>query len=241
MSLLDFPTHDQCRALSALFRGDLCTSLTGRAGARMERGRRIYCQGDTSTSVYFVRAGLIKTSLITEDGKEQILRIYQPGEVFGELCFCATARREEALALEDSEVVELSFAELVGHLQRNPAALTSFLSRISHHLADAYEQIRLLSSEKVMARLAQTLLRLAQEIGEPEGAWVRLRINLTQEDVARMIGASREVTSTLLNQLRALGCVDYSARTPGRLLVNPVELRGFQQTAPSRVPESIRC
>src|SRR5262249_45247221 len=163
-------------ALSSLFRGDLCTSLTSRPGTSVRRGQLVYCQGDISATVYFLRTGLIKTSLITEDGREQILRIYKPGEVFGELCFCAAARREEALALEDSEIVPLQFTELIEHLQRNTPALTSFLSTIAHHLSDAYEQVRLLSSEKVMARLVQTLLRLATEMGIPEGAWVRLRI-----------------------------------------------------------------
>jgi CRP/FNR family transcriptional regulator len=193
----------------------------------IERGRRIYCQGDPSASVYFLRSGLIKTSLVTEDGKEQILRIYKVGEVFGELCFCTSVRREEALALEDSEVVELSFSELIGHLQGNAQALASFLSTISHHLTDAYEQIRLLSSEKVMARLIQTLLRLAEEMGEPIKDWVRLRHHLTQDDLARMIGARREVTSTLLNQLRALGCIDYAPR--GQFLLNPSHLRQYQE------------
>ena len=239
MSLLTFPTHYECEALSSLFRGDLCTSLTSRAGVRIERGHFVYCQGDVSASVYFLRRGLIKTCLITEDGKEQILRIYKPGEVFGELCFCTAARREEALALEDSEVVELQFTELIEHLQRNASALTSFLSTISHHLSDAYEQIRLLSSEKVMARLIQTLLRLAAEMGVPEGAWVRLRVHLSQEDLARMIGARREVTSTLLNQLRALGCIDYAKRGQSSFLVNTMELENYQHAATSKVTDNL--
>jgi len=65
--------------------------------------------------------------------------------IFGELCFCLKTRREQALALEASEVVELSFDRLLSHLQNSSEALTSFLSGISHHLSDAYEQIRPLS------------------------------------------------------------------------------------------------
>ncbi|WP_447987031.1 Crp/Fnr family transcriptional regulator [Nitrospira sp. Nam74] len=230
MVMLIFQTHSWCEALSTLFRGDLCSSLTSRAGVRVERGQRVYWQGDASASVYFLRSGLIKTCLVTEDGKEQILRIYKPGEVFGELCFCTAARCEEALALEDSEVVELTFAVLIGHLQGNAPALTSFLATISHHLADAYEQIQLLTSEKVMARLVRTLLRLAEEMGEPTGNWIRLRPHLTQEDLARMIGSRREVTSTLLNQLRAMGGIDYASR--GQLLVNLLKLGPYQHIPP---------
>jgi CRP/FNR family transcriptional regulator, cyclic AMP receptor protein len=244
MSLLTFPTHDECEAVSSLFRGDLCTSLTSRPGVRIERGELVYCQGDTSGSVYFLRTGLIKTSLITEDGREQILRIYKPGEVFGELCFCTATRREEAVALEQSEIVKLQFTELIEHLQRSTPALTSFLATISHHLSDAYEQIRLLSSEKVMTRLIQTLLRLAMEMGVPEGAWVRFRIHLSQEDLARMIGARREVTSTLLNQLRGLGCIDYTKRGQSHFLVNTAELEHRLHFEGDREPPrylTLRC
>ena len=224
--MLTFLTHSRCEALSTFFRGQLCTSLTGQGGRWITRGSFVYCQGDPSQSVYFLRAGLIKTSILCEDGKEQILRLYKPGEIFGELCFCTSMRREQAVALEDSMIVELAFAQLIGHLQGNSQALTSFLSTISHHLEEAYEQIRLLSTEKVMGRLIQTLLRLANEMGEPLDQWVRLRHHLTQDDLARMIGARREVTSTLLNQLRTAACIDYSSR--GQFLLDPLALEQYQ-------------
>ncbi|MER3422114.1 MAG: hypothetical protein C4293_01620 [Nitrospiraceae bacterium] len=121
--------------------------------------------------------------------------MYKPGEIFGELCFCTGFRNEQAYAMEPSEVVELTFEELLGHLQEHRHALRSFLSTISHHLADAYDQIRLLSFEKVMARLVETLLRLADEMGERTGEGIRLKYPLTQDDLAQMIGARREVTS----------------------------------------------
>ncbi|HKT36065.1 MAG TPA: Crp/Fnr family transcriptional regulator [Nitrospira sp.] len=239
MSQFMVSTHYECEAISSLFRGDLCTSLTSRPGIRIEAGQLVYCQGDMSGSVYFLRTGLIKTSVVMEDGREQILRIYKPGEVFGELCFCTAARREEALALEESEIVKLQFTELIEHLQRNTSALTSFLTTIAHHLSDAYEQIRLLSSEKVMARLIQTLLRLAAEMGAQDGTWVRLRVHLSQDDLARMIGARREVTSTLLNQLRALGCISYAKRGQSHLLVNTAELEHYQHLATSKVTDKL--
>jgi len=150
----------------------------------------------TAASRCFLKKGLIKTSLLSEDGKEQILRLYKPGEIFGELCFCLKTRREQAVSLEASDIVELSFDRLIAHLQHSPEALASFLSSVSDHLSDAYEQIRLLSFESVRQRLIQTLLRLSGEIGEPQEHWSRLRHLLTQEDLARMIGARREVTST---------------------------------------------
>lgn len=223
--LIGFVEHTHCEALSNLFRGDLCASLTNRPGRHIEKGTVVYHQGDDGQSVYFLKQGLIKTSLLSEDGKEQILRLYKPGEVFGELCFCLNIRREQALALEPSEVVELSFDRLITHLQQSPQALAAFLSGVSHHLSDAYEQIRLLSFETVRRRLVHTLLRLAEEMGEPLEDWVRLRHPLTQDDLAHMISARREVTSTLLNQLRTSGCIEYTPR--GQFLVHPLALEEY--------------
>jgi CRP/FNR family transcriptional regulator len=223
--MFSFVEHTHCEALSMLFRGDLCASLTNHPGRHLEKGTVVYQQGDDGRSVYFLKQGLIKTSLLSEDGKEQILRLYKPGEVFGELCFCLKIRQEQALALEPSVVVELPFDRLITHLQQSPQALASFLSGISHHLSDAYEQIRLLSFETVLRRLVQTLLRLADEMGEPLEDWVRLQHPLTQDDLARMISARREVTSTLLNQLRSAGCIEYTPR--GQFLVNPAALEEY--------------
>ncbi|WHZ24492.1 MAG: Transcriptional regulator, Crp/Fnr family [Nitrospira sp.] len=214
---MNMADHRHCRALSSCFRGKLCEQLMNRPAHRVTKGALVYGQGDSAQSVFFLRQGFVKLTSLTEDGRELILRLHQAGEVFGELCHCTGERREQAVAMEDSEIVELSFDEFVAHLQGNRPAFLLFLSNVAQQLSAAYDQIQTLSFSSTMERLVRTLGRLADEFGEPEGEWVRLTHYFRQDDLAQMIGARREVVSTLLNQLREQGLVTY-ARKNGLLL-----------------------
>lgn len=220
-----FTDHAHCEALSGQFRGKLCEQLTSRPHKTVAQGDYVYLSGDPAISIYFLRTGLVKVSVPTEDGKDVLLRIYQTGEIFGEFCLCAGTSREQAQAMEDSAIVEISFEDLLAHLQHNRQALMQFLSSMSQHLAGAYEQIHILSSDRRMERLIRTLLRLAHEMGEPTEQGIRIEPILTQDDLAQMIAARREVTSTLLNQLRSLQLIDYSRG--GHILINQRGLEDY--------------
>ncbi len=217
---MNMKDHQQCEALSGCFRGKLCEQLMNRPGRPVEKGEFIYGLGDPAQSVFFLRRGFVKLTSLTEDGHELILRLHQTGEVFGELCHCTGERREQAVAMEDSEIVELSFDEFVAHLQQNRPAFLLFLSNVAQQLSAAYDQIQTLSFSSTMERLVRTLSRLADEFGEPDGEWIRLTHYFRQDELAQMIGARREVVSTLLNQLREQGLITY-ARKDGLLLRRP--------------------
>ena len=226
---MNMTDHRQCVALSGCFRGKLCDQLMHRPGRSVGKGELVYGLGDSAQSVFFLRRGFVKLTSLTEDGRELILRLHQAGEVFGELCHCTGERREQAVAMEDSEIVELNFDEFVAHLQNNRPAFLLFLSNVAQQLSAAYDQIQTLSFSSTMERLVRTLGRLADEFGEPDGEWVRLTHYFRQDDLAQMIGARREVVSTLLNQLRDRGLINY-ARKDG-LLLHRAGLEGFLGTA----------
>jgi len=219
-----FSSYTHCEALSGEFRGKLCEQLTSRPHKTVAQGDYVYLSGDPATSIYFVRAGLVKVSVPMEDGKEVLLRIYQAGEIFGEFCLCSGTSREQAQTMENSEIVEISFEDLLAHLQHNRQALMQFLNSMSRRLAGAYEQIHILSFDRRMERLIRTLLRLAHDMGESTEQGIKIEPILTQDDLAQMIAARREVTSTLLNQLRNLRLIDYSRG--GHILINQ---RGLEE------------
>ena len=226
---MNMTDHRQCVALSGCFRGKLCDQLMHRPGRSVGKGELVYGLGDSAQSVFFLRRGFVKLTSLTEDGRELILRLHQAGEVFGELCHCTGERREQAVAMEDSEIVELNFDEFVAHLQNNRPAFLLFLSNVAQQLSAAYDQIQTLSFSSTMERLVRTLGRLADEFGEPDGEWVRLTHYFRQDDLAQMIGARREGVSTLLNQFRDRGLINY-ARKDG-LLLHRAGLEGFLGTA----------
>ncbi len=123
-----------CIALSGCFRGKLCEQLMNRPGQPVAKGARIYAHGDSAQSVFYLRQGFMKLTSLTDDGRELILRLQQAGEVFGELCHCTGDRREQAIATEASEIVELGFDEFIAHLQSNPPAVLLFLSNVAQQL-----------------------------------------------------------------------------------------------------------
>ncbi|HZS44250.1 MAG TPA: Crp/Fnr family transcriptional regulator [Blastocatellia bacterium] len=218
--------HNQCSILSSFFRGKLCDQLTARPGRRINANSFIYVIGDRAKSVYFLRKGLIKSSVISEEGEELILRINKTGDIFGEFCLCDNKRREQAIAMEDSEVVEIAFDDLITSLQQNREAMYSFLINVCQRLSTAYDQLRAFSFDKTVERLGRTLLKLSDELGgeeTPEG--LEIAHYIKQEELAQMIAARREVVSSSLNQLRALGLINYSRK--GRLTVKTQALQNY--------------
>jgi CRP/FNR family transcriptional regulator len=219
--------HSECEALSASFRGKLCQQLADLPPRRLEAGQHLYRVGHPARSLFLVRSGLIKISSISSAGEELTLRLYKPGDLLGELCLCGGGRREEAIALEPSTVTEIAFTALLARLRNDPEAAVELASVVGERLADAYEQIESLSWDTVLYRLVRTLLRLADDLGEPSETGIRLAHYIRQEELARLVGARREVVSGLLNRLRASGHISYSPR--GAITVRPAGLRSFLQ------------
>jgi len=211
--------------LSSLFRGSLCEQLTARPGRRYDADQPIYHPGDASHEVYYLRSGLVKIVALAADGREVILDIHKPGEIFGLFCLCGTARADSAEAMEASEVVTITLANLVERLSESRDALEGFILTVCQRLTRAYDTIQELSFESVPARLARVLLRLADEMGHETEAGVELEHYITQEELAQMLSARREVVSTALGRMRDRGLVEYTRG--GKLTINPRALADF--------------
>ena len=186
--------------------------LAGGPGRNVEAGDLLYTMGQPAESVYLVRRGLVKTSLVSPGGQELTLRLYPAGDILGELCLCTGERREQAVALEPSEVVEIPLAALLRRIRQDPQAALEFASAVCEHLADAHEGLRSLSFDPVSDRLARALLGLADRLGETGAHGRRIAHHITQEELAHMIGARREVVSGLLNRFRGEGLISYTRR-----------------------------
>jgi len=217
--------HCQCEAFSGSVRGRLCQQLAQLPHRRLEAGQHLYRMGNPARSLFLVRSGVIKTSITSPEGQELTLRLAKPGDLVGELCLCGGGRKEEAVALEPSAVVESSIESLLVRLRHEPETALEFAVAICHRLDAAYEQIESLSWDTVLYRLVRALLRLAAEVGEPCEDGSRLAHYITQGELARLVGARREVVSGLLNRLRASGHISYSAR--GAITVHPGSLQAF--------------
>jgi CRP/FNR family cyclic AMP-dependent transcriptional regulator len=220
--------HSQCIAVTKLFRGNLCEELGQRPARHLDAGEFLYHMGEVARSVYLVRSGLIKTSLVSPGGHQLTLRIHKAGDVLGELCLCVHERREQALALEDSEAVEIPLELLLDRLRHDPIAAMDFATAASAHLLQTYQRLESLSVEPAMGRLTRTLLELASSLGEPTPHGTRIGHRITQEELARLISARREVVSGLLNELRKSGLISYTRG--GAIVVDRRALENFLES-----------
>ncbi|HEX6433857.1 MAG TPA: Crp/Fnr family transcriptional regulator [Gemmatimonadales bacterium] len=220
--------HSHCVALSDLFRGKICEQLGRRPGRQVTAGEFLYHMGEPARSVYLVRDGLLKTSLVSPSGHELTLQIHQPGDILGELCLCADERREQAVALEASTVVEIPLELLLDRLRQDPAAALDFATAASARLLQTYQRLESLAVEPAMGRLSRTLLDLASDLGEPTAQGIRIAHHITQEELARLISARREVVSSLLNELRKTGLISYTRR--GFIIVNRPALESLLES-----------
>jgi len=215
--------HNECDVLTATFRGSLCEQLATGPVRRVASGEFLYHIGGPARSVYLLRRGLVKTSAVSPGGQELTLRVHKSGDVFGELCLCTGARREQAVALEESDIVEIPIEAFVARLRQDSVAALDFATTACERLADAHERLRSLAADPVLRRLVRTLLTLADDLGENTPTGLRLTHHLDQEELAQIVGARREVVSTLLNRLREKGLLSYSRR--GRIQIDRERLQ----------------
>lgn len=212
-------------------------ALASRPKRRVASGAYVYLRSDAARSVYLLRSGLVKTSVVWRDGREFILRVARPDDLFGEIRLAAPESGERARALEASEIVEIPAAVLLAHLAGEPGALAGFLEALALRLAEAHEAARRLVFATALERLCLALLELARDLGRPDGTAVTIPHHITQEDLGRMIGARREVVSGLLNRLRDRQVISYTRK--GVIRVNRDGLVKYAQSL-ARAPKRRR-
>jgi CRP-like cAMP-binding protein len=174
----------------------------GMRSRRFRRGEVIFHVGDPGDALFVIVAGDVKISLPSETGDEAILATLGPGEVFGELALLDGASRSaSATALGPTETVILPrerFRELIATEAGVRDALLASIAGELRRLTTHVEELHFLD---ITGRLAARLVRLAHDGGTPlaDGS-IRLRANLTQGDLAAMVGCTRQSVNKLLGQ-----------------------------------------
>lgn len=179
----------------------------------VKRGRQIFFQGDPGGHVYCLRSGRVKISRLSPEGKELILDIIVPGEIFGEILGGDEAAQDTmAEALEDAllcVVPRKMFEQLLRVHHDMAFRLTKLigirLKRIESRIED-------LVFKDVQGRLATVLLQLARDHGTKDSRGILLRPRITQQQLAALIGASREVVNQTLGDFRRQGLIAFEGR-----------------------------
>ena len=171
------------------------------------RSAVIFSQGDPATDVFYIQQGSVKLSVLSRTGKEAVVAILGPGDFFGEGCLAGQPRRmATASALGASTVLVVEKPQMLEMLHTQPTLAARFLShmltrniRIEEDLVDQLFN----SSEK---RLARALLLLARYGKEDQP----LRVTLSQETLAEMVGTTRSRVNFFMNKFRDLGFIEYN-------------------------------
>src|SRR5688572_27456662 len=176
---------------------------------RFRRGEVIFHIGDPGDALFVIVSGEVKISLPSDTGEEAILATLGPGEFFGELALLdGAARSASASALSATETVVLPrdrFRELIATEAAVRDALLAAIAGELRRLTTHVEELHFLD---ITGRLAARLVRLAKDSGTtlPDGG-IRLRTNLTQGDLAAMVGCTRQSVNKLLGQFTDDGLV----------------------------------
>jgi len=220
MSKTTMPQCQGCRISNqtvwANLNGDALEVLAGeRVASRYQKGDVIFHEGTPCTGMYNVCAGKVKLVRTGRGGRQTIVRMAGPGRTLGERdLFQADGRHSvTAEAMEDTVVCFLGKAPLMEHLRAYPDMMLAMVRRLADALSQAERRVESLATQDARHRLAEFLLDMAQEEGhaegEPEGEAdakaVRIRLRLTREEIAEVIGATLETTIRLMSAFKKEG------------------------------------
>lgn len=179
-----------------------------------QRYEAVYYMGESADQVYLVKEGKVKLSRISASGKEKVLDIFEPGEIFGELSlFAGEVRSDQAIAMEHVRVAVVGKEVLLDLLKQKPSIAIDLLRLISGRLAEAQDQIETLSFDKTSERLAKTLLRMGEDYGLKEiDGRLKIHHSYTHEELAQIIGTSREIISSAMASFRKEGYIKYKRK-----------------------------
>jgi CRP/FNR family cyclic AMP-dependent transcriptional regulator len=181
----------------------------GRSISKYRKNQVVFSQGDPADSVFYIQAGKVKITVISEQGKEAVVAVLGPDEFCGEGCLAGQPRRmASATAMTECEIMRLEKAAIIRVLHEEPAFSEMFvahlLARTTRIEEDLVDQL-FNSSEKRLARALLLLANFGKE-GRPEPIIARV----SQETLAEMIGTTRSRVSHFMNKFRQLGFIDYN-------------------------------
>jgi len=185
-------------------------TLGGLCEIRMiERGANVYRAGDPASKVYLLESGSIELARLARDGREVNLAVLGAGDLFGELTLSGeSVCGDSARVVEDAVVCGFDSADLEPFLGAHPELALRITKLIGLRLNRVESRIHDILFKDVRTRLAHTVARLARKFGEEGPQGTRIGMRLTQTDLARLIGSTRETTSTIFNEFRREGLVD---------------------------------
>jgi CRP/FNR family transcriptional regulator len=182
---------------------------------RVSAGSMFYRPGEAMGHVYFVEQGCVKVGFLSATGREITVDYLGPGELFGAVGLGPDHGGQLfARAWEDVVVRELTRYDYEAFISRRPLLVCEVNRILDARLAKVQRRLQQILFLDMRERIVQVLSDLIPTYGEPVEGGVRLRLRLTHQDIANMIGATREATSQVLGNLRRAGVIAFDQKHP---------------------------
>ena len=180
---------------------------------RMRRGEVLFNEGEPGDRVYVIADGKIKLGHTAPDGRETLIAVLGPGEMLGELSlFDPGPRAATATAIAPSRLLELRHDDLMIFLRTRPDLSAQLLQGLARRLRRTNAALADLVFSDVPGRVAKALLDLAARFGVPTEEGIRVVHDLTQEELAQLVGASRETVNKALAEFGNRGWIRLEGR-----------------------------
>jgi CRP-like cAMP-binding protein len=190
------------------------TLMASMTQTRLERGDVLFTEGDQGDRLYVIREGKIKLGRRSADGRENLVAILGPGEMFGELSlFDPGPRTMTATAVAETQLLGIGNDDLNGLLEGRPSVAKVLLAALAKRLRRTNENLADLVFTDVPGRVAKALLDLSARFGRPVEEGILVAHDLTQEELAQLVGASRETVNKALADFASRGWLRLEPRS----------------------------
>ena len=198
---------------TALDEASAATLRASMTGVKLSRGQVLFKEGDAGDQLFVVVDGKLKLGTTSNDGRENLLSILGPGDMFGELSlFDPGPRTATATAVVDSKLLALANDQVIGWVKEHPQVSLQLLGRLAQRLRKANDVLSDLVFADVPGRVAKAIIELGERFGTKKDDGMHVNHELTQEELAQLVGASRETVNKALADFASRGWVKLEPR-----------------------------
>ncbi|NPB06518.1 MAG: Crp/Fnr family transcriptional regulator [Aquificae bacterium] len=174
------------------------------------KGEYIFFEEEAEPGIFVLLDGLVKLIKETADGRNVIVRLVFPGEVFGWLEWGGSGPKFKytAMAALPSRLLYVSNKDFIEMAIKYPALAIKLTCDATHNLLQTYEMLKSLASGKVEERIARLLLQLAEKVGQKRNGSIVIRLPLTRQDIAEMTGTTVETTIRVMSKWKKQGIIN---------------------------------
>jgi CRP-like cAMP-binding protein len=189
--------------------------------AAYKKKEDIFSEGDPPEWFFIVSKGKVKITKLSHEGKEIILEIISPTDIFGGVAVIrGFPYPANAVAMEDSEVLKISRKNLMRLVDRFPNLMYCIALQLGDRMKSSYDSLKNIALERVEARIAALLLKLAGKVGVETRTGVLIDMRLTKQDVADMVGTTVETSIRTFSKFKKEGLV---ADSDGKIVIKDRE------------------